>query len=77
MQKTIDERVQNIIGQLEGILRLRKNKSACESILVQLKAVRSGINAVIQKTVEEELSHCAKNEEKQERVIKLLSELLK
>lgn len=77
MEKTVNARIRNIIGQLEGVVRLRESCTECEAQLIQLKAIRAGINAIIQKIIEEELANCSKHAEKHEKVTKLVAELVR
>lgn len=56
--KSIDQRLNNIVGQIEGIKKMREKKSDCFQVLIQLKAVRSAINGVIDSVVEEKLTNC-------------------
>lgn len=76
MKKDITARLRNLIGQLEAIVRLHEQGVACEEQLTQLKAVRAGVNAVMQKVIEGELANCAKAAEKEKVVAKLVAELV-
>ncbi len=76
MEKDITARLRNIIGQLEGIVRLRDSGVACEQQLTQLKAVRAGVSAVMQKIIEQELAQCTKLAERKAVTAKLFAELV-
>jgi len=76
MEKDITARIRNIIGQLEGVVRLHDSGVSCEQQLTQLKAARAGINAIMQKIIEKELSHCNKLAERKQVTAKLFAELV-
>lgn len=76
MEKDVTARIRNLIGQLEGIVRLRESGVACEQQIVQLKAVRAGVNAVMQKIIEKELAQCTKLAERKEVTAKLFAHLV-
>ncbi|MFZ2152526.1 MAG: metal-sensing transcriptional repressor [Microgenomates group bacterium] len=50
--KSIDQRLNNILGQIEGVKKMMEGKCECEKVLMQLKAVKSGISRVIEEIVE-------------------------
>jgi DNA-binding FrmR family transcriptional regulator len=76
MKKDITARLKNVLGQLEGILRLREDEASCEQQLIQLKAIRAGVSAVMQKIIEEELASCSKVSEREQVMAKLVVELI-
>lgn len=76
MEKDITARIRNLIGQLEGVVRLRESGVACDQQLTQLKAVRAGVNAVMQKIIEKELAECSKLAERKEVTAKLFAQLV-
>jgi len=59
IMKTSVQRLNNIIGQLNGAKKLLTDrKRDCFSLLIQLKASRSGLDALMEKLVSEEFDHC-------------------
>jgi DNA-binding FrmR family transcriptional regulator len=76
MKKDITARLRNLVGQLEAVIRLRDSGVACEEQLTQLKAVRAGVSAVMQKVIENELAQCTKAGQKDKIVAKLVAELV-
>ena len=57
--KTIEQRLNNIIGQLEGAKRILGDKNRdCFSLLIQLKAARSAVSSIMEKVVGEEFDRC-------------------
>jgi DNA-binding FrmR family transcriptional regulator len=77
--KNIQQRINNAVGQLNGISHMIENQRDCFDILAQMKAARSSIEAVMEKYVAENflscLGSCGKQD--QERIKKLLIELTK
>lgn len=60
--KTTADRLNNIIGQLNGAGRMLEDKDRdCFSLLIQLKAARSAISSLMEKVVAEEFDHCLLN----------------
>lgn len=72
--KTKQQRINNIIGQLNGINRMLDNNENCEKIFIQLKSVQAAISSITDKMVEEELDKCisTKNKNKIKNLIKQL-----
>lgn len=59
--KTPKQRLSNVVGQIEGIKSMLDTKYDCVSILTQLKAVSSAINAVSNQIVSEQFDTCLKS----------------
>jgi len=59
--KNNEQRINNVIGQLEGIKKMIADDKDCMQILVQMKAVKSALNSLTGKLVEENMSECLKN----------------
>jgi len=76
MEKDITARIRNLVGQLEAVVRMRDSGVRCDEQLTQLKAVRAGVNAVMQKIIEKELAQCTKFAEKKQVMAKLFAELI-
>lgn len=75
--KTNEQRINNIIGQLEAF---KKNTSSssydCFQKIIQLKAIRSALSSLSEKIIQDELKECLfddgnkKNKDKLELIIK-------
>lgn len=79
--KTIEQRINNIIGQLTGVKKIiaDKNQDDCLKLLTQLKAIKSATSSLMSKVMEEELSSCLRSGKPvdQEKVKKLFNEINK
>lgn len=77
--RTIDQRINIIIGQLEGIKKMREQKESCPDLVVQLKSIKSGISSVMEKILEEELNNCLLKEcpGNKSKIAQVFSEILK
>lgn len=77
----MEQRINNIIGQLEGAKNMIKNEQDrdCYGILNQLKASKSGINSLMDKLLEEDILECVqgKDQREKQKIKKLIQELLK
>ncbi|MBP8689628.1 metal-sensitive transcriptional regulator [Patescibacteria group bacterium] len=62
--KTKQQRINNIIGQLNGINKMLDNNENCEKIFIQLKSVQAAISSITDKMIEEELDKCISNKNK-------------
>lgn len=52
--KTTEQRINNIIGQLEGAKKMLNTKPKdCFAIMVQFKAIRSAVSSLMTKVIEE------------------------
>lgn len=57
--KTAEQRINNIIGQLEGTKKMLLNKSNdCFSVIIQLKAIRSATSSLMESIISDEFSNC-------------------
>lgn len=75
-EKTYKQRINNIIGQLNGISKMLDNKNNCEEVLVQLKSVKSAMSSIMNKIIENELDYCIeKNDLSKDSLKKLLKNL--
>lgn len=77
--KNTEQRINNIIGQLNGIKKMLQNeKHGCFDLIVQLKAVKSAMSSLMQKMVAEEMDSCWREGKKdqQNKVEKILKELI-
>ena len=56
--KTQNQRLNNIIGQIEGIKKMMAKDSDCLQILTQLKAIKAAVGGVMNSVVEEQFENC-------------------
>ncbi|HAM88456.1 MAG: hypothetical protein US83_C0004G0071 [Candidatus Falkowbacteria bacterium GW2011_GWC2_38_22] len=78
--KTQEQLINNIIGQLNGINRMIEEKKDCFSVIVQMKAVKSALNSLTNKYIEENFVSCLDScgsRKKSEMIKKLVLELTK
>ena len=77
--KTTEQRINNIIGQLEGVKKMLNNKDKdCLTVIMQFKAARSAISSLMNKLLEEEMDCCFLGKNKQpEKISKLFKEIIK
>lgn len=77
--KTTEQRINNIVGQLEGVKKMLNNKDKeCLTIIMQLKAARSAISSLMSRLLEEEMDGCFSKKNKQpEKISKLFKEIIK
>lgn len=78
--KTNEQRINNIVGQLEGAKRMLKDKNSdCFSSLIQLKASRSAISSLMDNLIEEEFKICLSSQgvKNREKINKIFKEVLK
>ncbi len=67
IMKSIQQRLNNIAGQVEGIKKMVDRNQDCLKILIQLKATKAAIGSVMDTVVEEQFESClksVKNEDK-------------
>lgn len=77
--RTNEQRINIIIGQLQGIkAMLEKKDGNCTDLIIQLKAVKSALSSLLQQIVSEEMNRClvGQKKEHQEKVVKMLKELV-
>lgn len=78
--KTNEQRINIIIGQLEGIKKmLSKKENDCTDLIVQLKAIKAALSSLLERIVSEEMGRCIVGQKKdhQEKVLRMLKELVK
>jgi len=76
--KSTEQRINNVIGQLEGVKRMLDDGKECTDILTQLKASHSALSALMTGFVEENIleridSMCNADKQELHRLIKELS----
>ncbi|MFW5703716.1 MAG: metal-sensitive transcriptional regulator [Patescibacteria group bacterium] len=78
--KTLDQRINNIIGQLEAIKKMTAEEQDCFKILIQMKAAKSGFSTIMKIFIEEQLGKCitdSMTKTEKEKMQQLLAEVLK
>ncbi len=78
--KTIEQLINNIIGQAEGIKKMLAEEKECPLVINQMKAIKSAISSVMDKLIEESMQECLKEPEKKknkETMSKLFKEMTK
>ena len=60
-QKTQQQLINNIIGQLRGVSTMIDRGDDCFEALTQMKAARSGISSLMKKYTEENFFNCLEN----------------
>ena len=65
--KTYEQRINNIIGQLNGINKMIGRNDDCLKVLIQLKAIKSSVSSLMDKFVEDEFENCLKCARSKER----------
>lgn len=59
--KSNPQRLNNIIGQIEGVKKMMVEGKDCLQILTQLKAVKSAVGSVMDSVVEAQFDTCLKS----------------
>jgi DNA-binding FrmR family transcriptional regulator len=78
--RNTEQRINIIIGQLEAVKKMSKQKKDnCFDLVNQLKAVKSGVSSLMNKVLQEELDICfdKKCSDSREDLKKVLSEFFK
>ncbi|MDD2257720.1 transcriptional regulator [Candidatus Falkowbacteria bacterium] len=77
--KTNEQRINNIIGQLNGIKHLlTASKDDCFEVVTQLKAARAALDALLVKVLSDEALPCLSRQPvKQAKLNKILKEIVK
>jgi DNA-binding FrmR family transcriptional regulator len=65
--KSINQRLNNITGQIEGIKKMLDKNSDCIQVLTQLKAVKSAVGSVMDSVIEEQFNTCMKSLKKDDK----------
>lgn len=61
VMKSNEARLNNIIGQIEGVKKMMEKDVECLSVLTQLKAIKSAVSRVMDMVVEEQFDTCLKS----------------
>ena len=73
--KSNQQRLNNIIGQIEGVKKMIDAKADCLKVLTQLKAIKSAVSSVVDSVVEDQFETCLKSVSKEDK--KLLVQIKK
>lgn len=65
--KTNVQRLNNIVGQVEGVKRMLSEGQDCVKILTQLKAIKSAVSGVMDSVVEGQFDNCMKSIKKEDK----------
>jgi len=71
--KSIQQRLNNVGGQIEGVKKMVDDNKDCVQVLTQLKAIKSAIGSLMDVIVEEKFDTCIKSvkEEDKKLLIKI------
>lgn len=79
--KTTEQRINNIIGQLEGAKKMLNQEKDCFSLIIQLKAIKSAMSSLMEAIIAEEFDHCLLDkkvkEKDKEKITKFFKEIIK
>jgi DNA-binding FrmR family transcriptional regulator len=78
--KTNEQRINIIIGQLEGIKKkLNSPKADCFALITQLKAIKAATSSLMEAVINEEFGKCllGKGQKKTEDIKKFFQEIIK
>jgi len=78
--KTTEQRINNIIGQLEGAKKMLNSKERdCFSLIIQLKAIKSAMASLMETIIAAEFNHCLidKKVSDKEKITKFFNEIIK
>jgi CsoR family transcriptional regulator, copper-sensing transcriptional repressor len=60
--KTKQQLINNIIGQLNGIGKMIDDEKVCSSVIMQMKAVKSAVNNLTNKYIEDNIMNCVEGD---------------
>ncbi len=78
--KTTEQRINNIIGQLEGAKKMLSDRERdCFSLIIQLKAIKSATASLMETIIATEFNHCLldKKIKDKEKITKFFKEIIK
>lgn len=61
LMKSDQQRLNNIIGQIEGVKKMIDSNADCLKVLTQLKAIKSAVSGVMDSVVEDKFETCLKS----------------
>ncbi len=71
--KTLEQRINNVIGQLGAINRMLEQGDDCFAILTQMKAAKSGLSGAMSLYMEEKAQECSNDPKQLQRIIQELT----
>jgi DNA-binding FrmR family transcriptional regulator len=78
--KTAEQRINNIVGQLNGVKKMLVDKERdCFSVIMQLKASKSALDSLMGEIINVEFDHClrAGQPNKRKEIEKIFKEIIK
>lgn len=76
--RTPEQRINIIIGQLNGLKKtLASGRYECSALITQIKATKSGLDAVMEKVLDEQLDRCLKTVKSKPEVKKIFNYALR
>lgn len=78
--KTQQQRINNVIGQLDAIKTMMNQEKDCFAILIQLKAVKSALSKIMYNHIQEQMLSCINlcgTDEDKKKLQDLLAEITK
>ncbi|MFZ5424935.1 MAG: metal-sensitive transcriptional regulator [Patescibacteria group bacterium] len=77
--KTTEQLLNNVIGQLNGVKKMMGEEKDCVAVLSQMKAAKSAIASIMDKYVQENATSCLEDVGSENKVtlLKLIKELSK
>ncbi len=57
-RKKLINRLRRAEGQIHGIIEMLESKESCVPLLMQIAAVRGGLNQVSQRLISDHIKHC-------------------
>jgi DNA-binding FrmR family transcriptional regulator len=75
--KKINQRLNNVVGQINGINRMLESDEEYSKVITQMKAARSALSSCIDKYIHECFDKCVKEGMNQDECKKFFSEIIK
>ena len=76
--RTPEQRLNIIIGQLNGLKKtISQSNYECSALITQIKAVKAGLDAVLEKILEEQLDRCLKTTKAKPEVKKIFNQVIR
>jgi len=65
--KSNQQRLNNIVGQIEGVKKMMDSNTDCLKVLTQLKAIKSAVSGVMDSVVEDKFETCLNSVSKEDK----------
>lgn len=75
--KTKIQRINNAIGQLNGVKKMLEEEKDCYSVLIQLNAIKSAVGSLANHLIDENFSDCLTKSKKNDELKKIIKMLTK